>query len=435
MQRIFFLSIIALVLAAVSPSPVDAGLIDDIRSKINERASQIDELEEEIQQYQEQLEETQKEAQTLENTIKTLDIQNKRISTDINVTQNQIASTNLTIQELEIEIDDKERRIDQNRSALAEALRELDRNENQTIIEVLLNNVNLADFWGEIGTLQQFQKAVRSDVDLLLAVRSQLAATVAEREGRKAELEEYQSELSDQRRLVQINKEEKDELLDDTKNREEAFQAILEEKLRQREEFERELRDFEAELQVAIDPDSLPEANTIFNWPVEKRPIRITQLFGNTHFARQNPQVYGGRNHGGVDFGVPTGTAIPAPLSGTVWKVGNTDSVRGCYSWGKWILIKHRNGLSTLYAHLSLTRVNEGDNVVTGDIIGYSGNTGFSTGPHLHFGLYATKGVRIVPFESIRSTTRCAGLVTPAAAANAYLDPMSYLPQNYELHL
>ena len=81
---------------------------------------------------------------------------------------------------------------------------------------------------------------------------------------------------------------------------------------------------------------------------------------------------------------------------------GNTDEPRGCYSYGKWILIKHENGLSTLYAHLSLIKVNAGETVNTGDIIGYSGNTGYSTGPHLHLTVYATQGVKIVRLGDIK---------------------------------
>ena len=60
------------------------------------------------------------------------------------------------------------------------------------------------------------------------------------------------------------------------------------------------------------------------------------------------------------------------------------------YQYGRYILIDHGNGLSTLYAHLSGTTAKTGDSVEKGDLIGYVGSTGFATGPHLHLGLYAT---------------------------------------------
>jgi murein DD-endopeptidase MepM/ murein hydrolase activator NlpD len=122
------------------------------------------------------------------------------------------------------------------------------------------------------------------------------------------------------------------------------------------------------------------------------------------------------------------GTQILAPLAGVVRATGNTDAVRGCYSWGKWTLIDHANGLATLYAHQSVISVNPGQSVSTGQVIGYTGNTGYTTGPHLHFTVYAKAGVTIRDFGEIKAATNCAGAKTPTAATAAYIDPMLYLP-------
>jgi murein DD-endopeptidase MepM/ murein hydrolase activator NlpD len=155
----------------------------------------------------------------------------------------------------------------------------------------------------------------------------------------------------------------------------------------------------------------------------------ITQYFGGTEFAKRNASVYGGRAyHPGVDFGTPRGTPIYAPLAGTVRATGNTDAVPGCYSWGKWTLIDHANGLSTLYAHQDTISVTPGQRVATSEIIGYSGNTGYSTGPHLHFTVYAKDGVSVRAFNEIKTSTSCGSATTPVAATDAYLDPMNYLP-------
>ena len=87
-------------------------------------------------------------------------------------------------------------------------------------------------------------------------------------------------------------------------------------------------------------------------------------------------------------------------------------------------MVKHPNGLSTLYAHLSLQTVSIGEVVSSGQVIGYSGNTGYSTGPHLHFGVYATQGVEIKTFDSSKN---CKGATVPLADLKAYLNPLSYL--------
>lgn len=85
------------------------------------------------------------------------------------------------------------------------------------------------------------------------------------------------------------------------------------------------------------------------------------------------------RPHGGVDFAINIGEPIYAVFDGVV----RVAQVNGGY--GNMILIRHYNNLETLYGHLSKIKVKVGQVVKAGDIIGYSGNTGFSTGPHLHF--------------------------------------------------
>jgi len=193
----------------------------------------------------------------------------------------------------------------------------------------------------------------------------------------------------------------------------------------------KELDELESQLQFILDPDSIPSAGSaVLRWPLDS--VYITQYFGNTQFAQSG--AYNGSGHNGVDMGTPTGTKIRAALSGTVTAWGNTD-FGGCSSYGKWILLKHANGLSTLYAHLSLISVQKGQSVSTGDVIGYSGNTGYSTGPHLHFSVFATNGVQVLKLSDYyaqngRGATACssAGVSIPVAAYSAYLNPIDYLP-------
>jgi hypothetical protein len=91
-------------------------------------------------------------------------------------------------------------------------------------------------------------------------------------------------------------------------------------------------------------------------------------------------QDRGTHRHQGVDIGIPVGTTVKAALGGTVTVVGNDAS-----GYGLWIEIRHADGLSTRYAHLSRQSVKKGARVDRGQKIGESGNTGRSTGPHLHF--------------------------------------------------
>ncbi|MEK7614182.1 MAG: M23 family metallopeptidase, partial [Patescibacteria group bacterium] len=106
---------------------------------------------------------------------------------------------------------------------------------------------------------------------------------------------------------------------------------------------------------------------------------------------------------------------------------GNTDNQ--CYgvSYGKWVLVRHTNGLSTLYAHLSLIKVSPGEAVQKGDILGYSGNTGYSTGPHLHFAVFASQAVHVSGPTEYKSRICGTYLKIPVAPKSGYLNPLSYL--------
>ena len=117
------------------------------------------------------------------------------------------------------------------------------------------------------------------------------------------------------------------------------------------------------------------------------RPIhnyRQTSSFGPRIDPIQKRPAF----HSGVDFGTPTGTAVYATLAGVVTYAGN----RGPY--GKVVEIDHGNGFKTRYAHLNKTRVRRGQSVGFQDQIGDSGNTGRSTGPHLHYEIWYEGRVR-----------------------------------------
>ncbi|MCL2372181.1 MAG: M23 family metallopeptidase [Defluviitaleaceae bacterium] len=114
-------------------------------------------------------------------------------------------------------------------------------------------------------------------------------------------------------------------------------------------------------------------------------PLWINPLYGRVSSPaglRQSP--ISGRNefHDGIDIAVPVGTAVVAPRAGQVVAVGNSPS------FGRFVRIAHGDYYMSFYAHLSGVVVAVGDYVVQGQHFAYSGNTGWSTGPHLHYGLF-----------------------------------------------
>ncbi len=397
--------------------------IDELKNKINEKGNNIKALEEEIKKYQGQIESLGKEADSLKNTLASLDLTKKKLEADLSITENRISSTNLEIQELSLQIDDKNVRIGDGRRVISQSLGAISRSESNSIFETILGAKSFGELWEETDNLNALQSSVRNRISELKDIKVSLEENKVKTEAKKAELLSLEKDLVNQKKIVAENTVEKNNLLKSTKNTESNYKKILASKKAQKEAFEREMLEYESALRIAIDPSLIPHTGSgILAWPLLN--IRITQYFGNTPFSTKNPQIYNGKGHTGVDFAASVGTPIKASLSGTVTGVANTDLVPGCYSYGKWIMIEHINGLSTLYAHLSLQTVAKGDKVSTGQIIGYSGNTGYTTGPHLHYGVYATQGVQITTFVNSKN---CKGATVPVADLKAYLNPLSYL--------
>lgn len=402
--------------------------IETLKNQISEHNSLLSDIEKEIAQYKQELQKVGGKKTTLQSTINRLELERKKVQADISYTQNKIGATDLELNKLNIEIRKTEAEILLNEGAIRETLQQLDETDNSALIEVFLSFDNLSQFWNQIDELVQVRTVMSDQVKSLVSQKLLLQSKQKENTNKRAELLGLKDQYSDQNTVLVSNKNEKSVLLQATKNEEANFQKLLKEKQAIYDKMLKEMRDFESRLQFILDPNTIPPQGTVvFNWPLET--VRITQLFGGTEFAKNNSSIYGGRAyHPGIDLGTPVGTKIMAPLTGVVRATGNTDLVPGCYSWGKWTLIDHANGLSTLYAHQSVQSVVPGQSVSTGDIVGYSGNTGYSTGPHLHFTVYAKAGVTVRKFNEIKSVTSCGPASTPVAASDAYIDPMVYLP-------
>ncbi|MFW6209893.1 MAG: murein hydrolase activator EnvC family protein [Patescibacteria group bacterium] len=401
---------------------------EELQQEIQERNNRLAEIEREIAQFEAELQEVGAEKETLQSAIRQLELERQKINAELAKTENQITSTDLQINKLVLEIKRTERDIDESADAIASIIRQQYRAGDDSLIELLLRHERLSEFWNTYEAHENVRDVLTARVTTLQTAKTQLAAQRAESEARRAELANLKEQYTNQNQVLLSNKDEQAELLEVTRNEEQSYQQLLADRRAAQEQILRELREFESQLQFILDPNTIPAPGTrVFDWPVQD--VVITQRFGGTEFAARNAAAYGGRPyHPGVDFGAPRGTPIHAPLNGTGRAVGNTDAVPGCYSWGKWTLIDHANGLSTLYAHQDVIAVSPGQKVSTGDRIGYIGNTGFSTGPHLHFTVYVKEAVSVRRFSDIKTVTSCGAATTPVAATEGYLDPMLYLP-------
>jgi len=393
--------------------------LSEIKDKIEDHNDKIRQLDAEIKTYERQVEVVGNEAKSLQSAIKVLDINQKKIGTEIKKTETNIQKTSLTIGNLASEIGEIEEKIGSNTEAIEKTLNNINQNDEESMIESFLTNKSISDVFDEYDSMTKFQKEVRAQTEELNVYKEDLSTKKSVSEAEKKKLQNLRGELGDQNTMLTNNKKEKGTLLTTTKNKETEYKNLVVQKQAEKERFEKELFDFESQLKRAIDPKSFPSAKRgIIGWPLDN--ILVTQAFGKTVDARR---LYTSGTHNGVDFRASRGTPVKSVLDGTVQSTGNTDEQRGCYSYGKWVLIKHPNGLTSLYAHLDLIKVSSGQSVSIGETIGYSGQTGYATGPHLHFTLYASQGVEVQRYSSSKN---CKNVSIPVSDSKAYLDPMLY---------
>lgn len=424
----FLLGVLLPQVFLVTPQVFAQSEIDKLREQIEDRESRLAEIEAEIAQFESELKEVGAEKKTLQSAINQLELERKKVNAEISKTENMITSTDMEINKLILEISRTEKEIKKAEEAIGAIIRAEYIAGEDTLVELLLRHERLSEFWSTFEAHESIRDTIQVKASDLGTFRELLKEQRADNEKRRNKLTGLKDQYSEQNEVLVNNTQEQAQLLEVTKNEEQNYQQLLSSQKAAQEQILKELREFESKLQFFLDPTTVPSPGTaVFSWPLAN--VVITQYFGGTEFASRNAAAYGGRAyHPGVDMGAPRGTPILAPLTGTVRATGNTDAVPGCYSWGKWTLIDHANGLSTLYAHQDVLGVSAGQKVNTGDVIGYVGNTGFSTGPHLHFTVYAKDGVNVRRFNEIKTVTSCGPATTPVAATDAYIDPMLYLP-------
>ncbi len=425
-KKLFTLGIL-LSLSFFFPTKGNADIVGDLQIQIENAQAERSRLFEEQKKIQAEIDKTYSQGQSLKSTISELESSKKKLDHDLKITQSNINAANLTVQKVSLTMVEKEKQIGIHRVALGNLIHKLSENETDSLLAKLLTYKSISDIWQDTESIKDIQNNLNAEIDALRASRTELEKQKAEREAQKERLSGFKSELSGQKSAISTTQGAKAKLLAQTQSQEAVYKKLLADNIARQKEFEAALYAYESQIRMTIDKTKLPDENpNVLVWPLSN--ISISQRFGVT---ADSGRLYSSGSHNGVDFRAPTGTALKSVASGVIEGLGNTDSQRGCYSYGRWVLIRHNNGLSSMYAHMSSTIVTAGQSVTTGQVIGYSGGapgangSGYSTGPHLHLGLFASEGVKIAPYSS---SINCKGVSIPLADPRAYLDALAYLP-------
>ncbi len=430
-----FFCLLAIVGAVAGGRGVRA--VNDLRRQIEAKTDEIQRLEAEAEQYRVVIEDLERTATTLQAEIRTVDRAIQRLGATIKLTNAKIARTNLEIEDLDRSIASHEGSIEANRQRLRALITLLADQEQETPLAILMKHETVSAFFTSVDQLLIVQTGIQETLGELRAAREELRRDKVGAEAKRFELNGLAEDLADQKALQEHERRERTSIFDATKNQERRYQELLADVERRRDALQQEITALEADLATDFDRSLLPQTGSgVLGWPLERLSTQscwgpnavtglvscITQFFGRTSFARSG--AYRGQGHNGVDFRAAAGTPVYAGEQGSVRATGNTDAVCARASYGQWILIDHPNNLATLYAHLSLTKVRAGDAVNRGELIGYSGRTGYATGPHLHFTVFANQAVTVGQLKS-RVCKRT--MTLPLSPFGGYLNPLDYL--------
>lgn len=390
---------------------------EELQKAIQEKTNALQEVNQKIQQTQKDLQETADRSKSLQQEIKTIDKNIGSLNLSIKGSQLNIEKLNLEIKALQLDIGDTEATINKKKEAVGFLLQELQKKDNRTLLAILLQNQSLTDTLGEIQQFADFNEGLSSEVSELQALNDQLNGKLDTSADKKKKVELENSNLKYRRQIVEVQKNDRQTVLAQTKNQEKIYQSLITELEKQQNALEDEIQNIEEELKAKFDVSLTPIKKKILSWPVKLQNAGgvayVTQHYGELSY------LYRGKAHNGLDIGgLGIGSPVFAAADGIITAVDNNDrSTWNKYQYGKYVLIQHEGNLSTLYAHLSGQTVKKGAEVKRGDLIGYSGKTGYATGPHLHFGLYITSSIQLI------SKAPAAGLIP----VGVILNPEDYL--------
>lgn len=401
--------------------------IQQIQNQIQNSYSVLQSLDEEISQYQQQLNQVAGDRRTLESAVRELDITDKKIQATIQATYIKIENTEKNLKSLDFSIEELEERIDRNKYLIRQTIQEMNRIESQPIAFALILEKNFGDTLRLLAHYNQMQFNFSKEIHAFRDNLDSFGAVKRTQEEERIQFEKLAAQQQGEKKSLERVKREKSQLLQETRSEEQGYQAIITEKNKLKEQFENSLQELESRLTVILDPTSFPAPrHGIFSWPLDT--ILITQGFGLTPFSERLYSYRSGSwsgRHTGVDFRA-NNDPVYAMGSGTVTDFGNTDLDCPRASFGGWMLIHYDNGLSSIYSHLSSFVAQKGDRVSSGTLVAISGNTGYSTGPHLDVKVVPTSTVTVETWPS----NACPGKFyrTPLVAGSNYLDPLGYLP-------
>lgn len=354
------------------------------RNTLNDLQERAAQLNQQIRDNKRAAEQKEKEAASLAGQIDRIEADIDVTETRIEDTKSHIAVTEDEIHQTEQQIGERQRELDEQVGHQHEAIRVLyETRQDELLFLVAAESLSDAIEHGEY----------------LVALEEQIEGTISHIEELKRGLQDQKQQLDDKRRSLDALRQQheafqvglateqqrKESLLVRTQAQQAEFESKVEDARKLNAQVESQMAAIRARLTKESGPGVIQAkdrgTSTVgLQWPTDYRYV-------STYFGGSTPfQPNGG--HGGLDLVNSSGTPIYASADGTITAVESMTYNGKLYAYGNYVVIGHNARFSSLYAHLQSFAVAPGDEVKRGDIIGYMGSTGWSTGPHLHYEIW-----------------------------------------------
>ena len=395
MKRILSLTIVAVILVC--------GTLMSGATSIGELEAQQEELERKSAEYSALLEQKNAEVAEQQEYVDALVGKVETVNEQIQVSRDKIAALDEEITEKQGEIDQKNADIETNMNILRNRIKTIYISGDVSSLEIILGAKDFSDF---LDKVQLVKSVSNHDEELINEIKEQLEQISAEKE----ELESDKADLEEEEANLEAKQEELNTLLEDNKETLATLQAASDEALQLLTLTDEELAGLSEDIQeyyrqqreaaaaAALEGGS---SNVVYTPSNLDAPIvapsggYVWPCPGFYYLSSRFEEWRGTYNHGAIDIagaGI-MGAVVVAADAGTVVVASQTCP----HNWGKsyscgcgggygnYVQINHGNGKETIYGHLSSVAVSYGQTVSAGQVIGYVGSTGHSTGAHLHF--------------------------------------------------
>ena len=391
MKRNSVTSLTALVLAAVLvvgvlPTQAQAAKSSSaIQQELNALKNENKAIQAEINAIQSQYDANASEIQDLVNQKNAVDQEISLLNAQVENLNEQIAAYSQLIADSQDELDIAQFTLNGLNEKHKLRIRAMEEEGTVSYWSVIFEANSFIDMLDRINMMQEIAASDQARLEEMRQAAAQVEAAQEQMLLGKAELEVSNAELAESQAILEERRTASDAILRELAKKQDEFQAMLDESEALQDDLmlsiaakEKELADAKYEEKLAAQAAAGGAPASDATWVTPVSGYTLTSPFG----MRMHPVLGYERMHNGIDMACAQGTPIYATRAGKVTTASYQAGGAGYY-----VSINHLDGFSSIYMHMTHYVVSAGQTVSQGQLIGYVGSTGVSTGPHLHFGI------------------------------------------------